>query len=466
MKIKLSLTYEQHQEVKNHIFPGDGKEAAGLLLCGRRVGTENHRLMVYKFIPIPHDICTLRDEQALSWPTSFIIPHLQQAIKEELAIVKIHSHPTGFSQFSQTDDASDASLFPCIYGWTENSLPHGSAIMIPDGRIFGRVIHKNGRKQAIDSICVIGDRLSFWSGDREDLEPAKFMSKNLQTFGEETYKIMGNLTVAIVGCSGTGSVIIEQLLRHGVGHLIVIDPDYLESKNLNRILNTTVSDIGKAKVDIIRDFIQRSGLGTTVTVLDTHIGDIRAIKAVAEADLVFGCVDSIDGRYVLNRISTFYSQPYFDVGVKLEADGKGGVSQVCGSVHYVRPGKSSLKTRGVFNDDDLRAAMLKRFAPAHYDELAKSKYIKGAQENRPAVISLNMNIASLAILDFLSRIHGFRHDPEECARITISHTAGFMLHFPEDEVGEVDTILKKFVGRGDTSPILQMPAIHKKEEKL
>lgn len=205
-------------------------------------------------------------------------------------------------------------------------------------------------------------------------------------------------------------------------------------------------------------------MNTKVTVIKTHIGTPEAIKAIGEADIVFGCVDSIDGRYLLNRITTLYMQPYFDIGIKLEADGRGGVTQVCGNVHYLQPGKSSLQTRGVFSSDDIRAAMLKRFDPALYQDLVESKYIKGAQENRPAVISLNMNIASLGIMDFLARIHSYRHDPENCGRIVMSHSSGMLKYFSEEECGEVDLILKKLLGKGDIEPILGLSGLVKTQE--
>ncbi|MGZ3387313.1 MAG: ThiF family adenylyltransferase, partial [Isosphaeraceae bacterium] len=81
----------------------------------------------------------------------------------------------------------------------------------------------------------------------------------------------------------------------------------------------------------------------------------------------FGCMDGAEGRNLLNRLATFYCLPYFDVGVRLEADGHGGVSQVCGSVHYLQPGGSSLLSRGVIAAEDIEAEALRRTDPAEYE---------------------------------------------------------------------------------------------------
>ena len=54
----------------------------------------------------------------------------------------------------------------------------------------------------------------------------------------------------------------------------------------------------------------------------------------------------MDGRprvgICCNRIAAFYVLPYFDVGISLDADEKGGISQAVGVVHYVRPDGSTL----------------------------------------------------------------------------------------------------------------------------
>ena len=47
----------------------------------------------------------------------------------------------------------------------------------------------------------------------------------------------------------------------------------------------------------------------------------KAVTEVAGCDILFGCTDGAEARHVLNRLATFYSIPYFDVGIRLDADG-------------------------------------------------------------------------------------------------------------------------------------------------
>jgi hypothetical protein len=199
------------------------------------------------------------------------------------------------------------------------------------------------------------------------------------------------------------------------------------------------------------------GLGTHVSVFAKNLFDPQVVKAVAECDVVFGCMDTVDGRHLLNKLATSYVLPYFDVGVKLVSDGIGGIDQVCGTVHYIQPGRSSLFSRRVYTLEQLRAAGLKRTDPTAYEELRREKYISGVQEDRPAVISVNMIFASLAVNEFLARLHPYRDDAN-------SHFATYRFSLSQAQLyteseGEPCKMLLRHVGRGDVIPLLDMPEL-------
>ena len=320
--------------------------------------------------------------------------------------------------------------------------------------MIGRVVDDRGRFCPFASVNVVGDDLSFWPSQLNTGKVAEFGRRVAQTFGIGTYDRLRGLRIGVVGCSGTGSPLIEQLARNCVGELVLVDPDRVEEKNLNRILNATMEDArqGSLKVDVAARSVRAMGLNTRVETHPCSLFDPVAVQAVASCDVVFGCVDSIDGRHLLNKLATFYLIPYFDVGVKLEADGRGGVDQVCGTVHYLQPGGSSLLSRHVYTLDQVRAAGVYRTDPTTYRAQLGEGYIRGVQENRPAVVQLNMLLASLAVNEFLARLHPFRIDPNSdyaIHRLSISH--GIYEHEGD---GEPCALLARHVGRGDVSPLL------------
>ncbi|MCW3110417.1 MAG: ThiF family adenylyltransferase, partial [Segetibacter sp.] len=379
----------------------------------------------------------------------------------DLAILKIHSHPGGYSQFSETDDFSDSEFFTSVFGWTASNAPHASAIMLPGGNIFGRFFYANGTNQPIGKIAVIGDVIDIQEQIR-DIQHHAFSKRTIQAFGQKTYNLLNSLTIGVVGCSGTGSPTIEQLTRLGVKKMVLIDPDLVEHKNLNRILNTTTRDVEekKYKVDVLSDAIHKMGLGTLTMCYKTNLYDhLQALKSLASCDVIFGCVDSVDGRHLLNQLCTYYLIPYFDLGVKLEADGTGGINKICGSVHYIQPGLSSLITRGVYTTEDLRASAQFRQNPDEYRELQKNSYIKNINVNSPAVISVNMQISSHGINEFLNRLHPFKAEScENYALSTIDLTENCIINVNEYSF-ETDNYLRKRVGRGDIAPFIEFSDI-------
>lgn len=458
MRYQLSFSGLHYDQIRNHLFPGDNLEAVSVAVCGRLKNQGVHKLLVHEVVHIPYSECH-RMPDFISWQTERIIPLIEKASKNDWAIIKIHSHPGGYEQFSSLDDDSDIRLFSSIFGWTDSDFTHGSCVMLPDGRIFGRVFFPNLETDTISRISVAGDEICIWDYSIEFNNELEIGKRTIQAFGERTYSLLKKLKIGVVGCSGTGSPVIEQLVRLGVGKLILIDPDKVELKNLNRILNTKRTDANnhRLKVNVLKEAIVNFDLGTNVGVYSDNIYDnITCLRELAECDILVGTVDSVDGRDLINRICTYYNIPYFDVGLKLEADGKGGILKIVGTVHYIQPGKSSLISRGLYDSEDLKAAGLYRTSPEQFPELVKNSYIKNINVNRPAVISINMMIASYAVNEFLNRLHPYKVDPcRDFAQTTIDLTEGCFIHRSEDLLKD-DEFLKSKVGLGDRRIFLDM----------
>lgn len=463
MRIKLRLTEKDHSALVDHLLPGDGLEAVAVALCGRRRSDSHHCLTVRKLVPIPYDECKVRAPDRVTWSTERLVPLLEAAARDDLGILKIHSHPGGYADFSDVDDASDSDLFNSVFGWTDSKFPHASVIVLPGGRIFGRAILADGSFQALDSILVPGDDLNFWIPSPSGRVPS-FTQRHTQLFGEGTTRRLREMSIAVIGCSGTGSPVIEQLARLGVGRLVLVDPDRVEEKNLNRILNATREDayLKRLKVEVMARSIASMGFATELEIIPENLATPRAVKAVAECDVVFGCMDGIEGRHLLNRLAAFYVLPYIDVGVKLEADGRGGIDEACAAVHYLRPDGSTLLDRKLYTVDQLKAAGLRRTDPKAYREQVKAGYIRGINEDRPAVISINMQMASTAVNEFLARLHPYRHDDNgDSAVVRTSFIQGVNYREREESSSGMFTT---HIGKADVRPLLSMPDLSEPEE--
>ena len=143
--------------------------------------------------------------------------------------------------------------------------------------------------------------------------------------------------------------------------------------------------------------------------------------------------------------------------MKLEALEDGTINQVAGTVHYLKPDGLDFLDRGVFSAEDLEAEDLWIANPNEYLGRREQGYVRGVQVDRPAVISVNMFFASLAVTEMLARLHTFRMDNNEefgAIRLSLSH---FYMERERDSIAP-DHLLR-FIGRGDVEPLLGMPGI-------
>ena len=458
--VTLSLTAAHHARLHRHLFPGDGKEVAAIALCGRRAGFDRYRLVVRELHPLPYEVCTMRASDAIRWPVAWLDPLLDRAAADGLSVVKFHSHPADYRRFSDIDDRSDAALFPGIHAWVGADAVHASVVMVEDGTLFGRSVSADGAFEPLARITQVGDDIKVWHA-RDPVPNRRAMQVGRPTpaFGHRMTAELSQFTIVVVGCSGTGSIVIEQLARLGLGRLILIDPERVEHKNLNRIPNATWRDAedGVMKVEVARRSIEAMGLGTVVETYATNLVNRAAVEAAAGADVIFGCVDLAEGRDVLNRISAYYLIPYIDVGVRIGALMDGTIDRIDGAVHYLQPDGSSLLSRQAYRQSQVAADALKRCNPQLYAERQREKYIDNADEEAPAVISVSMTLAAMAVNELLARLYQTRNVPN--SRFAITRFSLAEMDIEAEAEGDPCPLFARIAGLGDISPMLDLPEL-------
>jgi hypothetical protein len=446
----------QHARLKGHLFPGDNLEAAAVLLCSDSGGSAP-RLLVQSVLEIDYAACRVREPDRITWPGSVIETALEQAEAKGLSLLLIHSHPSGLLAFSSLDDSSDRDVIPSLL--QNHGEFHGSAIMTSDGAVRARWYANDLTPRAFELVCVVGDDiLLWWDADATTQYPAR----RPMAFTAAMTKELNKLTAMVVGVSGTGSVMAEQALRLGFGKVKLVDYDLIEQKNLNRILNSTTDDVQQNRLKV--DMFERAALSYresgVVQTFPTSILSREAVLAAGQCDVLFGCVDSLEGRRILDLISSCFLLPLIDVGVSIPTRrcGKGAaIGDVCGRIDYVQPGGSSLKDRRVYSAESLRAEYLRRNAPESHRQEVDAGYFGGIAEEAPAVISLNMRAASAAMNEFIARAYPFRHEPNhQYARTLFSLAACEEEHFDESTFPATST---KHTGRGAQEPLLNLPAL-------
>ncbi|MBX9591778.1 MAG: ThiF family adenylyltransferase [Hyphomonadaceae bacterium] len=452
----LVIAPAHHRQLRTHLFPGDGLEAAALLLC-RRIGQSRERYLVHDLILVPHAACGRREPDALSWPGQYAEQAVERADATDSSIVALHSHPGSLFGFSAQDDASDKVLLPALYHATNR--PALSAIMLPSGAMRARMFVGRGPFQPLEHVISAGDDIHVWPGGAAVPPVPPTLPV---TFTQGMRQSLARLCACVIGVSGTGSIVAEQLARLGFGAIILVDFDKVEARNLDRILNSTLTDAdqGRLKVEMFQDAIRRYNPHCQVRAVSASIATREAILAACEADVLFSCVDAAEGRHVADRLAAACAMPLFDVGVSIptrQAGGDRAIAEVCGRIEYVQPGGSTLLDRDVYSGATLEAEYLARVAPGAHRRRVAEGYIKGLAEEAPAVISLNMRAASATVMEFIARAFPFRHTCNRSFARTIFMLAdGEEEHVSEDAFaasGAIPTCT------GLQEPLLGLPAL-------
>ena len=108
--VSSSMTGDQHERLRQFLFPGDGKEPSRSSSAAGVKETAAIGLIVRAIEEIPYRVLLRTDGYPGNLAAGFIAPLLDRASAERLSVVKIHSHPTGYAAFSGTDDEGDQRL--------------------------------------------------------------------------------------------------------------------------------------------------------------------------------------------------------------------------------------------------------------------------------------------------------------------------------------------------------------------
>ena len=115
--------------------------------------------------------------------------------------------------------------------------------------------------------------------------------------GNEALEILKNKTVLVIGIGGVGSFCVEALARTGIGHLILVDKDKVESSNINRQLLATTETIDQVKVIVMKKRIQTLNPECKVDMYDCFYDCSMDEKIFSQKiDFAIDCIDSIKSK--------------------------------------------------------------------------------------------------------------------------------------------------------------------------
>jgi len=459
MRYTLTIRDEDYNEIKEHLIREDKNERVVFALCGRSfVENAEDRMLIKRIIKLDESQLILSTPTQVSWDNNEFIKVLKLAELKDYGIVIFHNHSNGLNKFSDADDLGEHNLFKLAYNRNGGNRPHGSVIMLPDGSLIGRVWKRDLSNDEFDIIRVIGNSFKIWYPDRlNNYQSPEIFHRQKLAFGPALVQDFSKLKITVVGAGATGSATAMLLNRLGIGEIFIIDKDKIEESNLNRLEYATINDVGKSKVEVLKKYIDNTGLNTKVTAINDWVSAPDAIKSLKVSDVVFGCTDDNAGRIILNRFAYFYLTPVIDMGlvISMKKDSY-EIQDLQGRVSFIFPGSDCMLTKGIINSDIAYAENLKREDPDNYEKLKEEAYVIGEKNPSPAVVTFTTQIATLAVNELLNRIQTFNPNAIKPHKIYMFHR-GIELSPKNREDNDCRICGNKlYWARGDMKPFLDI----------
>lgn len=250
------------------------------------------------------------------------------AEKHSLAIGVIHSHPANcWPAPSLIDDDMDA-YFSRYFADFAPDRPYVSLILSRNDGELCASARVFWRGKWLRAMHILVERMAAitWSPSIQEgqTQASGRHARLVGALGVEAAGRLRRSCVGIVGAGGTGSAAIEVLARAGIGKLIIVDPDYIEESNLERIHGSLPrhATTKALKVAVARDHARAIDPDCEVLGIVGALPQREVIDALVSADVVLGCSDSHHSRLALGDLAVRYLVPAIDCAVTLE--GRGG----------------------------------------------------------------------------------------------------------------------------------------------
>lgn len=130
--------------------------------------------------------------------------------------------------------------------------------------------------------------------------------------GEKGQQKIEEKHVLIIGAGALGSANAEMLVRAGVGHVTIVDRDYIDWSNLQRQQLYCEEDVKNNLPKAIAAQRRLQEINSNVTV-EAFVQDVTAAELeelVANVDVMIDATDNFETRFIVNDISQKYSIPW------------------------------------------------------------------------------------------------------------------------------------------------------------
>ena len=130
--------------------------------------------------------------------------------------------------------------------------------------------------------------------------------------GEAGQQQLAKSRVAIVGCGATGSALASLLSRAGMGYLRILDRDYVEPSNLQRLVLFDEADAAESLPKAIAAARKIKSFNSAITV-EPRVADLtpgNVAELLSDVEIVLDGTDNFETRYLINDFAVSQGVPW------------------------------------------------------------------------------------------------------------------------------------------------------------
>lgn len=239
---------------------------------------------------------------------------IQFAMSEEIGVWHVHMHPwRGTPRPSHTDLAEIPRVLQAFH-YAAPEYVHGMLIISPDSASAFAWIPTANKLQPADNIVEVGWPMKFMVHRQQRARNRSQRYVRQSYLGDSAQDLLAGATVGVVGASGGGSHIVQQLAHAGITSLRTFDPQTFEESNLNRCVGATAADVVAVTPKVsIGERIAR-GVDPTAEYRGFQARWQDHPEVLRQCDVVVGCVDTFVERRELEVFCRRFLIPYVDIG--------------------------------------------------------------------------------------------------------------------------------------------------------
>ena len=142
-----------------------------------------------------------------------------------------------------------------------------------------------------------------------------FHTTFLKEIGIEGQKKLLNSHILVIGGGGLAASSLLYLVSIGIGHIDIIDDDKIEYNNLPRQIIFDEEDVGKYKVDVLKEKLEKKNKDVSINVIKSRLDKSNASKIILNHDIVLEFTDNFETKFLVNDTCLKLNIPFVIAGV-------------------------------------------------------------------------------------------------------------------------------------------------------